>query len=272
MNSWKERCNLVDRKPPKLPKLPTFQGIDDKPPVEETHLTGIYQGSWKLVAFHSQRGPVFRRVMMTLKELCGAHFCGFTPISSDTKGATSASGETRQYRDIGTGLESPKSTWEDHCWRMVMCFDLCDSASFRFKSYELCWSKKNQHWMRVIVGMVWHGMVRLFCCLFVLFSFFLSPTFTCMFCFGWLMIDVSFFAFLMHIAAVGAWWIETFQCGLSSDHNISVILGRGQAHIHSLKLTVRTCQEVIPKNETIFFCNHQFILSVRAVSFGEGIH
>ena len=142
MNSWKERCNLVDRKPPKLPKLPAFQGIDDKPPVEETHLTGIYQGSWKLVAFHSQRGPVFRRVMMTLKELCGAHFCGFTPISSDTKGATSASGETRQYRDIGTGLESPKSTWEDHCWRMVMCFDLCDSASFRFKSYELCWSKK----------------------------------------------------------------------------------------------------------------------------------
>ena len=78
---------------------------------------------------------------MTLKELFGAHFCGnfsmpgeiqrmvsiqkgqailmrefqathpsFTPISSDTKGATSASGETRQYRDIGTGLESPKST------------------------------------------------------------------------------------------------------------------------------------------------------------------
>ena len=36
-------------------------------------------------------------------------FC-FSGISSDTKGATSASGETRQYRDIGTGLESPKST------------------------------------------------------------------------------------------------------------------------------------------------------------------
>ena len=42
--------------------------------------------------------------------ISSATHCSFTPISSDTKGATSASGETRQYRDIGTSLESPKST------------------------------------------------------------------------------------------------------------------------------------------------------------------
>ena len=72
MNSWKERWHLVDRKPPKLPKLPTFQGID------ENHLWRklIWLESTRALNFHSQRGPVFRRVMMTLKELFGAHFCG----------------------------------------------------------------------------------------------------------------------------------------------------------------------------------------------------